>query len=94
MKKIELKETLYFYPEYVENYVLSDKVQNLKGNNREQKWKIFFDEEPAGRQIKACILKQNPAWTKEQAAAEISGIYRFISLGAHSSPNEMYDISA
>ena len=69
--------------------MLSNEVH--KGKNREQKWKIFFDEEPVGQQIKASISKQNPAWTKDQAAAEISGIYRFICLGVYSSPNDMHN---
>ena len=45
-----------------------DEVQKLKGKNRDQKPNIFFDEEPVGQPIKACISKQNPAWTKDCAA--------------------------
>jgi hypothetical protein len=33
----------------------------------------------------------NPAWTTEQVAAEISGIYRFVCIEVYSPPNGMYN---
>ena len=86
------------------------KVRKLKSKTREQIWKSFFDEEPAGQQIQASREERrreerkeerrgderrgeerNPAWTTEQVAAEISGIYRFICKGVYSPPNGMYN---
>jgi hypothetical protein len=86
-----MKGTIYFYSEYVENYVFSYETRNLRSSTREQRWKSFLDNESIGQKIKACIKKQNPTWSDNQAAIEISGIYRFVSLGVHSTANEIFN---
>lgn len=65
------------------------KNAKIKGCN--QKWRDFFDNDSIGQRIMACIARENPAWTEDQAVEEMSRNCRHMYYGNPDTYDKMFN---